>query len=153
MVISIKKSIWLLDLRNFILLCKIKWFFWCFECLSGGYEFISVNFYFLLFSGNFNLLVGKVSNLVIFKNFKNKWFWEVILYNVFDIDIFIILFYFMIVFMYMIINVIIFDLCFFVFLVIIIFFGYYYYNDDGFNYYVYYWEWWILNFDLVRFEL
>lgn len=153
MVTSTKKSTRLSDSRNPILSCKTKWSLWCSECSSGGYEFTSVNFYFLPPSGNFNPLVGKASNSVTSKNLKNKWPWEVTPHNVLDTDTLIILLYFMTVFMHMIINVTTSDLCFLVFSATTTLPGYYYYNDDGSNYYVYHWEWWTLNFDLVRLEL
>lgn len=151
MVTSTKKSTRLSDSRNPILSCKTKWPLWCSECSSGGYEFTSVNFYFLPPSGNFNPLVGKASNSVTSKNLKNKWPWEVTPHNV--LDTLIILLYFMTVSMHMIINVTTSDLCFLVFSATTTLPGYYYYNDDGSNYYVYHWEWWTLNFDLVRLEL
>lgn len=72
MVTSTKKSTRLSDSRNPILSCKTKWPLWCSECSSGGYEFTSVNFYFLPPSGNFNPLVGKASNSVTSKNLKNN---------------------------------------------------------------------------------
>lgn len=154
MVTSTKKSTRLSDSRNPILSCKTKWPLWCSECSSGGYEFTSVNFYFLPPSGNFNPLVGKASNSVTSKKSQEKMTlrsyptqcpWHT--------DTLIILLYFMTVSMHMIINVTTSDLCFLVFSATTTLPGYYYYNDDGSNYYVYHWEWWTLNFDLVRLEL
>lgn len=152
MVTSTKKSTRLSDSRNPILSCKTKWPLWCSECSSGGYEFTSVSFYFLPPSGNFNPLVGKASNSVTSKNLKNKWPWEVTPHNVLD-TLTHLSFCFMTVSMHMIINVTTSDLCFLVFSATTTLPGYYYYNDDGSNYYVYHWEWWTLNFDLVRLEL
>lgn len=98
--------------------------------------------------------LGRQVIQLLLKNLKNKWTWEVTPTQCpWHTDTLIILLYFMTVSMHMIINVTTSDLCFLVFSATTTLPGYYYYNDDGSNYYVYHWEWWTLNFDLVRLEL